>query len=147
MGRTVHFEIQATQPQVLIDFYSALFGWNFTPWEGERVYWLIGTGPRAKPGIDGGLLPRCDGPSAAPPPPALADAGGTGGAAGASINGFVCTVEVDDVERAMAQGVALGGHVAKPMAPVAGVGWLAYLTDPDGNLFGMMQSDASVPEE
>jgi predicted enzyme related to lactoylglutathione lyase len=28
MPRTVHFEIQASQPQALIDFYSTLFGWT-----------------------------------------------------------------------------------------------------------------------
>ena len=56
MSRTVHFEIQASKPQALIDFYSTLFGWKFKQW-GENEYWLIDTGTR-KPGIDGGLLPR-----------------------------------------------------------------------------------------
>jgi predicted enzyme related to lactoylglutathione lyase len=31
--------------------------------------------------------------------------------------------------------------------PVPGVGWLAYAKDPDGNIFGMMQNDASASFE
>ena len=27
----VHFEIHATEPQALIDFYRQLLGWTFTP--------------------------------------------------------------------------------------------------------------------
>ena len=27
----VHFEIHASEPQRLIDFYAELFGWKFTP--------------------------------------------------------------------------------------------------------------------
>jgi uncharacterized protein len=35
MSRVVHFEIQASQPQTLIGFYSGLFGWSFTKWGGQ----------------------------------------------------------------------------------------------------------------
>ena len=57
MSRAVHFEIHASNPQALIDYYTALFGWSFNKWEGGD-YWLIHTGPEEKPGINGGLLPR-----------------------------------------------------------------------------------------
>ena len=40
----VHFEIQASNPQALIDYYSGLFGWSFNKWEGGD-YWMIHTGP------------------------------------------------------------------------------------------------------
>jgi hypothetical protein len=36
---------------------------------------------------------------------------------------------------------------AVPKMPVPGVGWLAYAKDPDGNIFGMMQTDASASFE
>lgn len=32
MPRVIHFEIQATQPQQLMDFYTALLGWKFSKW-------------------------------------------------------------------------------------------------------------------
>ena len=42
----VHFEIHATEPQRLIDFYSGLLGWTFTQF-GEMPYWSIDTGDGA----------------------------------------------------------------------------------------------------
>ncbi|WP_248305401.1 hypothetical protein [Agromyces sp. H66] len=69
----VHFEIHASEPQRLIDFYAALFGWRFTR-AGEMEYWLIETGEGAvgvdEPGrgINGGLTQR-EGPSPEPGAP------------------------------------------------------------------------------
>ena len=37
MGRVIHFEIQATQPQELVDFYTALLGWTFGKWGGPNA--------------------------------------------------------------------------------------------------------------
>ena len=34
-----------------------------------------------------------------------------------------------------------GATVAVPKMPVPGVGWLAYIKDTEGNIFGMMQND------
>ena len=61
----VHFEIQATDPQQLVDFYSKLLGWTITQW-GDVPYWTVDTGEGAignvagtpGHGINGGLLPR-----------------------------------------------------------------------------------------
>lgn len=127
MGRTVHFEIQASEPQVLIDFYGRMFDWSFSKWEGGD-YWLVGTGEVGAPGINGGLLPR-----RGPPP-----------AEGAAVNAFVCTVDVEDLDQSLVLLKELKGTVAVPKMPVPGVGWLAYAKDPDGNIFGMMQNDASA---
>ena len=128
MSRPVHFEIQASQPQALIDFYSALFGWSFNKWQGGPDYWLIDTGARDKPGIDGGLLPR----HGAPP------------AAMQSVNAFVCTVDVEQLEQSLARALELGASMAMPKMAVPGVGWLAYVKDLDGNLLGLMQFDQNV---
>jgi uncharacterized protein len=46
----VHFEIHASEPQKLIDFYSNLLGWKFQDYGGgEQPYWVIDTG-RARSG-------------------------------------------------------------------------------------------------
>ena len=127
MGRVVHFEIHASQPQVLIDFYSSLFGWSFTKWE-HGEYWLIGTGPDEQPGINGGLVPRR---GAAP-------------AEGQPVNSYVCTADVASVDESVGKATSLGGSIAVPKMPIPGVGWLAYVKDPDGNLLGLMQSDSSA---
>jgi len=127
MARAVHFEIHASNPQALIKFYSGLFGWTFNKWEGGD-YWMIHTGPDEQPGINGGLMPR-----RGPLPESLA-----------AINAFVITVDVDDIDASVERGKAAGGSMALPKLPVPGIGWLAYLKDPDGNIFGMMQADTSA---
>jgi uncharacterized protein len=126
MSRPMHFEIQASNPQALIDFYSALFGWSFNKWEGGD-YWLIHTGPDDQPGINGGLLPR-----RGPPPENMA-----------AVNAFVITVDVDKLDDKLAKvdSIGGGGVVCVPKMAVPGIGWLAYVKDPDGNIFGMMQAD------
>ena len=62
MGRVVHFEIHAENPQRAIAFYQGLFGWEITKWDGPMDYWMIRTGPKEQMGIDGGwfALPRHD---------------------------------------------------------------------------------------
>jgi predicted enzyme related to lactoylglutathione lyase len=124
MGRAVHFEIHASNPQQLVDFYADLFGWSFHKWEGAE-YWLISTGDKEKPGVDGGLVQR-RGPAAVE---------------GAAVNAFVVTVDVADLDGDLAKAMASGGSMAVPKMPIPGVGWLAYIKDPDGNILGMMQAD------
>jgi uncharacterized protein len=127
MGRVIHFEIHATDPEVLVTYYAAMLGWEFEPQQGIE-YWLIHTGPRGEPGIDGGLLRR--------PVP--------GPAGGPVLNAFVCTVEVPSLADALARNEALGGEVALPRMPVTGMGWLAYVKDPDGNILGLLEADPSA---
>jgi len=127
MSRAVHFEIHASKPQAAIDFYSSLFGWSFNKWDGGD-YWMIHTGPDEQPGIDGGLLPR-----RGPVPASMA-----------AMNAFVITVDVDNVDAAVSSALAIGGATAVPKTAVPGIGWLAYLKDPDGNVFGVMQADAQA---
>ena len=127
MSRAVHFEIHASNPQQLIDFYSGLFGWSFNKWEGGD-YWMIHTGPEEQPGINGGLMPRrgdMPGPMAA-------------------MNAFVITVDVEDVDDCVTRAKSAGGSIALPKMAVPGIGWLAYIKDPDGNIFGMMQTDTGA---
>ena len=124
MSRVIHFEIQASEPQALIDFYTAILGWSFAKWEGSD-YWLITTGSDDQPGINGGLLPR---PSGAPQPDQ-------------AVNAFVCTAEVASLDDTLTAATGLGAQIALPRMPVPGVGWLAYVKDPDGNVVGLLEPD------
>jgi uncharacterized protein len=127
MPRPVHFEIHAENPERAIKFYRELFGWEFSQWEGQP-YWLIKTGEKSAPGIDGGLLPR-KGPAA------------TGMQC---VNAFVCTVDVASCDETAKRVTEIGGSIAMPKMPVPTVGWLAYGKDTEGNLFGFMQFDAAA---
>ena len=123
----VHFEIHAAEPQRLIDYYGALLGWTFTRF-GAADYWVINTGDGAivtgspGQGINGGLVKR-QGPS-----PQVGDP-----VAGANL-----VVGVEDVDAVFIKGIELGGVGALPPADMPGVGRLAYLIDPDGNIFGFI---------
>jgi predicted enzyme related to lactoylglutathione lyase len=127
MSRVVHFEIHASNPQALMAFYTSLFGWKFERW-GEVEYWQIETGASEQPGINGGLVPR----QGASPFDVQA------------VNAFVCTIQVESLDASLSSALALRAAVARPKMPIPGVGWLAYMKDPDGNIFGLMQSDPSA---
>lgn len=128
MPRPMHFEIHAAEPERVQAFYRALFGWQFQAWAGPAEYWVITTGSATEPGINGGLVRR-----RGPRP-----------AEGQAVNAFVCTVGVADVDATLAAVPAAGGTLALPKMAVPGVGWLAYVKDPDGNLCGVMQSNPAA---
>ncbi|EHR62274.1 VOC family protein [Saccharomonospora cyanea] len=125
MPRPVHFEIHATDPERAITFYTAVFEWSFER-SGPGPYWLITTGEG--PGIDGGLAQR-EGPIPDPD---------------ASVNAFPLTMEVPDLDLMAREVEQAGGRVVAAKRSIAGVGWIAYCRDPEGNLFGMLQPDPSA---
>lgn len=126
MPRVVHFEIHAAEPERAIRFYHELFGWQFNKWAGPEDYWLIITGPKEEPGIDGGLVRR------------------RGIIDGQAVLAYVCTVDVRSVDATVNTALKHGGSLALEKMAVPGVGWLAYLKDTEGNIFGIMQSDPAA---
>lgn len=133
----VHFEIHASEPERLIAFYSELLGWQLTRF-GDDEYWVIDTGEgsvrnegEAGHGINGGLMRRSH-----PRPEA-----------GAPVNGATLVIAVEDIDTVFARALELGATVAVPLDDIPGVGRGGYLTDPDGNVFGLMSpvmSDGTV---
>jgi predicted enzyme related to lactoylglutathione lyase len=130
----VHFEIHASEPQRLVEFYSELLGWRFNQY-GDTPYWTIETGEgaignvagTAGHGINGGLLQRSG------PKPGV----------GATVVGCNIVVGVDDVDTLMKRGVELGGIEALPAEDMQGVGRVGYLLDPDNNVFGLISARMS----
>ncbi|HVL17449.1 MAG TPA: VOC family protein [Gemmatimonadales bacterium] len=128
MPRPIHFEIHASDPERVQVFYRTLFGWQFQAWNGPVEYWVITTGDAAQPGINGGMVRRR----------------GPAPAEGQAVNAFVCTVDVADLDVTLRALPGAGGTLALPKMAVPGVGWLAYVKDPDGNLCGLMQADSAA---
>src|SRR4051812_50091751 len=59
MGRVVHFEIHAADPDRAERFYKRVFDWEIQRWEGAPVdYRLITTGSDGEPGINGAIVER-----------------------------------------------------------------------------------------
>ena len=120
MPRPVHFEFQADNPERAAKFYTDIFGWEFTKWEGPMEYWMIKTGKEGEPGIDGGMLKN---------PPMMAHA---------------YVQELGNIDESMEKVKKAGGEVTMPKTPIPGIGWFTYCKDPEGNLFGILQSDLNA---
>jgi len=121
MSRVIHFEIPADDPERAIKFYEKVFDWQIEKWDGPIEYWLIMTGEEDKPGIDGGLGRRED-----------------------PTTGVENTIDVKKLDASLADVKANGGEVIRPKMAVPGVGWMAYIKDTEGNVFGLMESDTNA---
>lgn len=121
MPQVVHFEIHSANPQAAVKFYTDTFDWKISKWDGPMDYWLVSTGEGD--GIDGGIVRRQ----------------GPGPEAAAPVNGYVCTIVVDSLDRTVETIAANGGTIAVEKHEVPAIGLLAYFKDPDGNLFGALQ--------
>ncbi|MEK7188200.1 MAG: VOC family protein [Patescibacteria group bacterium] len=131
MNRVVHFEIYASDPEKLIAFYTAVFGWEIKKWENPAGdYWFVMTGPQGSTegGISGGLMRRK----------------GTAPQGGEPVNSFVCTIGVSNVDEYIQKALDAGGTVASPKVAIPGMAWLAYLKDTDGNIFGIFEENKNA---
>ena len=116
MNRPVHFEILADNPEKIGAFYRSVFAWEIKSWEGGGdAYWMVTTGAKDVPGIDGGIMGR-QFPQA-----------------------VINTVEVESLAGAIKKVLAEGGKTMSEPNEVPGVGTFAYCADPEGNIFGMLQ--------
>lgn len=122
MPRPVHFELTIEDPERATAFYSKVFGWSFSQWDGPMPYWLVTTGPDQEPGINGGLVLR------------QGDMG----------PGTTNTMGVESVDAAVKAITAAGGKIIMEKMPIPGMGWVAYALDTEGNQFGVFQHDPSA---
>lgn len=122
-GRVVHFEIPFDDGDRARAFYQNAFGWSLMPIP-EMGYTMVSTGPTTEQGqpsepgyIGGGMMQRP-----------------------AGSHGPVLTVDVDDIDVALAKVEELGGATVRPRQEVGEMGFTAYFSDPEGNLMGLWQN-------
>ena len=121
MPRVVHFEINADDPKRAIEFYRNVFGWKISKWDGPSDYWLLTTGDKGQPGIDGGLMKRAEPGSS------------------------TCnTIDVPSVDACSELIESTGGEVVVPKMAIPGVGQIAYCKDTEGNMFGIIEFEESA---
>ena len=119
-NRVVHFEIPCNEPEKTMAFFKTVFGWNFQQF-GPEAYWIAITGDEKTPGINGAVMKKKD------PAQPLVN----------SFNVENLDTTVKSIEKA-------GGQVVVPKTAIPTVGYLAYFKDPDGNIHGIWQQDASA---
>ena len=122
-GRVVHFEIPFDDGDRARKFYADAFGWNVTEIP-DMHYTIVQTGPTTDEGfpaevgfIGGGMLKR-ESPTDRP----------------------VITIDVDDIDTALAKIESLGGTTILGRQNVGEMGYAAYFKDVEGNLMGLWQS-------
>ena len=118
MNRITHFEFATSDPEKTADFYRKVFGWEIKKWDGPVDYYLVTTGADGSVGINGGLMQ-------------------TSG----EFKGTINTVEVEDIDAAIARALANGGEIALPKDAIPGVGYQAYIKDNSGVIVGVHQAD------
>lgn len=116
MPNLTHFAINADDVPATRHFYESVFGWAFQAWGPPDFYRITTTGN----GPEGALQKRRE---LVPGQPTI---------------GFECTVDVADTGAAVAAAVAAGGRVVMEPATIVGVGHLAFVADPSGNVVGLM---------
>ncbi|MCU1572713.1 MAG: glyoxalase [Micrococcaceae bacterium] len=122
-GAIVHFEIPADDRERAANFYRSAFGWKISAMQGMDYDMLQTTetsdqGMPKEPGaINGGMLQRTE---RFPSP--------------------VITVDVDDIDAALAKVKEFGGSVVEAKQPIAEMGFTAYFRDSEGNLLGLWQN-------
>jgi predicted enzyme related to lactoylglutathione lyase len=122
MPRVVHFEFLADDPERATKFWQDTFGWDIQSY-GEQTYWLLDTG-EGEPGINGGIMRRGDFPR--------------------PVNA-ICVVGVDDVDASIEQVKANGGELVMEKFAVGEMGFSAYCTDSEGNVFGLWEAAQTSP--
>ena len=130
MGRLVHFEIHVDDMERAMKFYGDVFGWTFEDYSeyAGMPYFGAVTGDDQQMGINGALMQRKSAP------PELNQA----------LNGFACTMEVEDYDLTEAKILNLGGKVALPKYALPGMAWQGYYMDTEGNIFGVHQPDQNA---
>ncbi|NHI88055.1 MAG: VOC family protein [Candidatus Thorarchaeota archaeon] len=121
MGRVVHFEIVADDADRISNFYKTVFGWKVQKWDGPTDYWFLTTGDEKESGIDGAF-----------------------GIRQSEDDAVVNTIDVSSIDETVKQIEENGGLIVRPKSVIPGVGYLAYFKDTEGNLWGIMQSDANA---
>ena len=120
MSRIVHFEIPAENPESAAEFYHNAFGWKIEKWDGPVEYWMVTTGQEPEMGINGGIYKK--GP----------------------MEGTINTIGVENLNDSLATVKANGGNMVGEILEIPGVGAMAYCTDREGVVFGMMQPIAGM---
>ncbi len=81
---------------------------------------MVTTGAEGMPGINGGLMKNTD------------------------VKTTTNTIAVDSVDASVEAVTKAGGKLVMPKTTIPTVGYFAYLTDTEGNLFGVMQTDKNA---
>lgn len=120
MAKIVHFEIPVDDPERAVAFYHDVLGWEVSRF-GQEAYWLVHAGDDEEAGANGALVGRAE-----------------------LHQSPVLIAGVADIDEILGRARTAGGEVIQGKLPIPGVGWSAYLRDPEGNTVGLFQEDSKA---
>ncbi|MEX2007096.1 MAG: VOC family protein [Candidatus Saccharimonadales bacterium] len=120
MGRVIHFEIAVDDAKRAKKFYEQALDWKIEK-VSSQDYWVIYTGNKEKTGINGGLMPR-------------RGHRGVGGH-----NAFVCSIDVDDINKARQKIEKAGGKLTTDVIAMGDKKY-CYCKDTEGNSFSIFEA-------
>jgi predicted enzyme related to lactoylglutathione lyase len=121
MGRVIHFEITADDPDRAAEFYRKAFGWEISDFGGPFKYLLVTTGPADQAGINGAITSRSE-----------------------HAQSVINSISVDRWEDGAQAVEKAGGRVLMEKTPIAGIGYFAYCRDTEGNVFGIVEEEPAA---
>lgn len=129
MDPIVHFELPVNDLEKARKFYGETFGWKLQDWPMPDGSTYIGvhttpidekTRQPLKPGaINGGIMKKTD-----------------------KVKAPVFAVTVASINEKVAMIEKAGGKVVMPKMDMMGMGFYAYVTDPEGNVLGLWEDVA-----
>ncbi len=121
--RVTHFEINADIPARAVKFYRDVFGWEIRKVESAKMeYWFAKTDSIEEVGINGAIMARKDHAS------------------------IINTIGVPNIDLYMKRIVDCGGKIVEDKWIVQDIGIMAYMSDPEGNIVGIIQPISSEKE-
>lgn len=114
MSSVIGFELSSQEPEKAAEFYSKVFGWEIA--EPKWDYWTVTTGDTVRSGIDGGIA---KGPNDFP-------------------HGTRIQIQVDSIDNTILRAKTNGAMIVRDKMEFDDF-YLAYLVDPVGISFGLIQ--------
>jgi len=115
VGKVINFHIPADDVERAATFYREVFGWEFAPFAGSPVPYLVHDDAEGGSGIPAAITQRSDVVKAPTP-----------------------TIEVDDIDQAMTWIATKGGQQAR-VNDIPGLGRFGYAIDSEGNIIALLQ--------
>jgi predicted enzyme related to lactoylglutathione lyase len=116
MSKVLNFHLPADDPERAARFYREAFGWQITSLgSSAEPYLHAQTGEPQDPGIEAAIVRR-----------------------DSTVKSPVPTIDVEDIDGAMARVAVLGGRNAM-VRDIAGLGRFGYAIDSEGNVIALLQ--------
>ena len=117
MAKLVHLEIHSKDIDKAKTFFSSVFGWEFDRWGGPKNYWLLKNENEYDLKVT--IIDNSS-----------------------SLQGIINTIEVISIDETVEKIKKLGGKELVKKTAIENTGYISYVSDLDGNVFGLVEKNS-----